>query len=98
MEVVQQSGRGVPDDIAVIGFDNWEVLTADSAPPLTSLDLNLEGSDSERRSSSSRRSRAHRHPGVTPSNRVWSSGSPPDSPHTGGEGSAAWVHSGSEWS
>lgn len=43
MEVVQQSGRGVPDDIAVIGFDNWEVLTADSAPPLTSLDLNLEG-------------------------------------------------------
>lgn len=26
-----------------MGFDNWEVLTADSTPPLTSVDLNLEG-------------------------------------------------------
>ncbi|MDR1799698.1 MAG: LacI family transcriptional regulator [Bifidobacteriaceae bacterium] len=32
----------VPQDISVIGHDNWEVLSAYSRPPLTSVDMNLE--------------------------------------------------------
>ena len=32
----------MPDDIAVIGYDNWEVLTTNSRPELTSIDANLQ--------------------------------------------------------
>ena len=32
----------VPDDVAVMGFDNWEVVAAEARPPLTSVDMNLE--------------------------------------------------------
>jgi LacI family transcriptional regulator len=31
----------VPDDVAVIGFDNWEPIAAASRPPLTTIDMNL---------------------------------------------------------
>ena len=34
--------RTVPDDLAVMGFDNWEVLTTNSRPELTSIDANLQ--------------------------------------------------------
>jgi LacI family transcriptional regulator len=32
----------IPDDVAVVGYDNWETLAADCRPPLTTIDLNLE--------------------------------------------------------
>jgi len=32
----------IPEDIAVIGFDNWTVLATNSRPQLTSIDLRLE--------------------------------------------------------
>jgi LacI family transcriptional regulator len=35
-------GRGVPDDIALIGFDNWEPMACGADPPLTSIDMCLE--------------------------------------------------------
>lgn len=35
-------GRRVPDDIALIGFDNWEPMALGSEPPLTSVDMCLE--------------------------------------------------------
>ena len=41
-QMLQEHGRRVPDDVAVIGYDNWEVLAADCRPPLTTVDLNLE--------------------------------------------------------
>jgi LacI family transcriptional regulator len=35
-------GRTVPDDIALIGFDNWEPMACGADPPLTSIDMCLE--------------------------------------------------------
>lgn len=42
MDTLRERGRVVPDDIAVIGFDNWTVLTTNARPPLTSIDMNLQ--------------------------------------------------------
>jgi LacI family transcriptional regulator len=42
MDTLRERGRDVPGDIAVIGFDNWEVLSTNARPPLTSIDLNLQ--------------------------------------------------------
>jgi LacI family transcriptional regulator len=35
-------GRCVPDEVAVVGFDNWEVMATGARPPLTSVDMNLD--------------------------------------------------------
>lgn len=43
IESLNRAGLQVPDDIAIVGFDNWDVLAADSNPPITSVDLNLQG-------------------------------------------------------
>jgi LacI family transcriptional regulator len=32
----------VPHDVAVVGFDNWELFSTTSQPPLTTVDMNLE--------------------------------------------------------
>ncbi|WP_374199134.1 LacI family DNA-binding transcriptional regulator [Actinotalea ferrariae] len=42
VDALHEAGRRVPEDVAVIGFDNWEVLAANARPPLTSVDINLE--------------------------------------------------------
>jgi LacI family transcriptional regulator len=42
MDTLRERGRRVPEDIAVLGFDNWKVLSTHARPPLTSIDLNLE--------------------------------------------------------
>lgn len=42
LDTLRDLKRDVPDDIAVIGFDNWEVLAANSRPELTSIDANLQ--------------------------------------------------------
>ena len=34
-------GLAVPTDVAVVGFDNWDVMTEATRPPLTSVDMNL---------------------------------------------------------
>jgi LacI family transcriptional regulator len=39
---LREAGRRVPDDVAVTGYDNWEVMALASRPPLTTVDLLLE--------------------------------------------------------
>ncbi|MGH3238355.1 MAG: LacI family DNA-binding transcriptional regulator, partial [Streptosporangiaceae bacterium] len=41
-DALRRLGRRVPDDIALIGFDNWEPMTCGAEPPLTSIDMCLE--------------------------------------------------------
>ena len=36
------AGRRVPDDIAIVGFDNWEPMVLGADPPLSSVDMCLE--------------------------------------------------------
>ncbi len=42
LDTLRDLGRRVPEDVAVIGFDNWEVLTTNARPELTSIDANLQ--------------------------------------------------------
>ena len=39
---LREAGRHVPDDVAVVGFDDWDVMALASRPPLTTVDLRLE--------------------------------------------------------
>jgi len=38
---LRETGRQVPDDVAVVGFDNWDVLVTGRRPMLTSIDPDL---------------------------------------------------------
>jgi LacI family transcriptional regulator len=38
---LRERGVGVPDDVAVVGFDNWQIIAEASRPPLTTVDMNL---------------------------------------------------------
>ena len=40
-EALRELGRRVPDDVALVGFDNWTVIAEASRPPLTTIDMNL---------------------------------------------------------
>jgi LacI family transcriptional regulator len=42
IEALREMGHSVPTDVAVVGFDNWDVMTEATLPPLTSIDMNLE--------------------------------------------------------
>lgn len=42
LDTLRDLGRDVPADVAVIGYDNWEVLATNSRPELTSIDANLQ--------------------------------------------------------
>jgi LacI family transcriptional regulator, galactose operon repressor len=42
VETILERGQRIPDDIAVVGYDNWEVFATDCRPPLTTVDLNLQ--------------------------------------------------------
>ncbi|MEY9964041.1 LacI family transcriptional regulator [Streptacidiphilus sp. MAP12-16] len=40
-DALRESGHLVPQDIAVVGYDNWDVMALASRPPLTTVDTNL---------------------------------------------------------
>lgn len=42
IDALKQEGLRIPDDVAVIGHDNWDVLTSSSRPALTSIDNEVE--------------------------------------------------------
>ncbi len=42
IDALRELGRVVPADVAVVGFDNWEVMAGAARPPLTSVDMNLD--------------------------------------------------------
>ena len=42
VDALREMGLGVPDDVAVVGFDNWGVMAEAARPALTSIDMNLE--------------------------------------------------------
>src|SRR5262249_30142055 len=39
---LRERGIGVPADVAVAGFDNWQVSAEACRPPLTTVDMNLK--------------------------------------------------------
>ena len=41
IEALRSRNIGVPDEIAVVGFDNWSVMAEAARPPITSIDMNL---------------------------------------------------------
>jgi LacI family transcriptional regulator len=41
IDALRERGIRVPEDVGVIGFDNWEIVAEATRPPLTSVDMNL---------------------------------------------------------
>jgi LacI family transcriptional regulator len=42
IDALRERGVGVPTDVSVVGFDNWEIVAAQTRPPLTTIDMNLK--------------------------------------------------------
>ena len=40
-DALRERGVRVPDDVALVGYDNWEIIASKTRPPLTSVDMNL---------------------------------------------------------
>ena len=41
LDALRESGLRVPEEVGVVGVDNWEVMAETARPPLTTIDLNL---------------------------------------------------------
>ena len=42
IDALRDRNISIPDDIAVVGFDNWEVVSRQTRPPLTTVDMELK--------------------------------------------------------
>jgi LacI family transcriptional regulator len=40
-DALRDSGITVPRAVAIVGFDNWEIVAAATRPALTTIDMNL---------------------------------------------------------
>jgi LacI family transcriptional regulator len=41
VDALRERGVDVPGDVAIVGFDNWEIVAEQTRPPLTTVDMNL---------------------------------------------------------
>jgi LacI family transcriptional regulator len=41
-DALRETGARLPEDIALVGVDNWAAMAENCRPPLTTVDLNLE--------------------------------------------------------
>ena len=41
-DALRERGIVVPDQVSIVGFDNWEIIAEATRPPLTSVDMNLK--------------------------------------------------------
>ena len=41
IDALRERGRHVPDDVAVVGFDNWTEFAEETRPPLTTVDMQI---------------------------------------------------------
>jgi LacI family transcriptional regulator len=41
VDALRERGVKVPEDVSVVGFDNWEIVAAQTRPPLTTVDMGL---------------------------------------------------------
>jgi LacI family transcriptional regulator len=46
-DALRERGIAVPQDVAIVGFDNWDVMTLAARPQLSSVDMNLSTFGSE---------------------------------------------------
>lgn len=42
VDALRERGVDVPAEVSVVGFDNWEIVSAATRPPLTTIDMNLK--------------------------------------------------------
>ncbi|MDL2408532.1 LacI family DNA-binding transcriptional regulator [Rhizobium calliandrae] len=42
VDALRERDVRVPRDVSVVGFDNWEIVAAQTRPPLTTVDMNLK--------------------------------------------------------
>lgn len=42
LDALRELGREVPEEISVMGHDNWEIIATQSRPPLSTIDMDLE--------------------------------------------------------
>lgn len=47
IDALRERGSSVPGDVAVVGFDNWDVMTTATRPSMTSVDMNLRALGTE---------------------------------------------------
>ncbi|HEY8575356.1 MAG TPA: LacI family DNA-binding transcriptional regulator [Devosia sp.] len=42
VDALRERGVDVPAEVSVVGFDNWEIVSAATRPPLSTIDMNLK--------------------------------------------------------
>ncbi|MGO4438973.1 LacI family DNA-binding transcriptional regulator [Rhizobium sp. RAF56] len=42
VDALRERAIRVPEDVSIVGFDNWEIVAAQTRPPLSTVDMNLK--------------------------------------------------------